>query len=138
MYLVDTLVWIDFLQNRAGAHVEFLDSLLENPLAVGISEVIYIEILQGANNQGAFDRLRCYFSSQRFYDFADSRQAHEAAAQIYQTCRRQGVTVRSTLDCQIAQCAIEHNLVLLHHDRYFSNMGLVIHELRQKHFLQVT
>jgi predicted nucleic acid-binding protein len=136
MYLVDTSVWIDFLQNRGGAHVEFLDSLLENPLAVGISEAIYMEILQGANNQNAFDRLRRYFSSQRFYDFADSRQAHEAAAQIYQTCRRQGVTVRSTLDCLIAQCAIEHNLVLLHHDRDFSNM--VMPELRQKHFLQVT
>ena len=138
MYLVDTSVWIDFLQNRGGAHVEFLDSLLENPLAVGISEAIHMEILQGASSQSAFDRLRRYFSSQRFCGFADSLQAHEAAAQIYQTCRRQGVTVRSTLDCLIAQCAIEHRLVLLQHDRDFSNMGLVIHELRQKHFLQVT
>lgn len=134
MYLVDTSVWIDFLQGRNGQHVEFLESLFDNPLAVWISEAIYMEILQGARDQTAFERLRRYFSSQRFYDFADSRQAHETAAQIYQDCRRRGVTIRSTLDCLIAQCAIEHNLVLLHHDRDFLNMGLVMPTFHQKHF----
>lgn len=136
MFLVDTSVWIDFLQGRGGPHVEFLDGLLDNPLAVGVSEAIYMEILQGARDQIAFDRLRRYFSSQRFYIFGDSRQAHESAAQIYQDCRRQGITVRSTLDCLIAQCAIEHGLVLLHHDRDFLKMGLVLPAFRQRHFLQ--
>lgn len=135
MYLVDTSVWIDFLQGRDGLHVKFLDGLLDNPLAVGLSDAIYMEILQGARDPIAFDRLRRYFGSQRFYLFADSRQAHEAAALIYQDCRRQGVTVRSALDCLIAQCAIEHHLVLLHHDRDYLNMGLVMPDLRQKHFL---
>lgn len=136
MYLVDPSVWIDYLQGRCGQHVEFLDSLLDNPLAAGISDGVYMEILQGARDQNAFDRLRRYFSLQRFYLFADTRQAHEAAAQIYQDCRRQGITVRLTLDCLIAQCAIEHGLVLLHHDRDFLNMSSVVHAFRQKHFLK--
>jgi len=40
------------------------------------------------------------------------------------------------LDCLIAQCAIEHGLVLLHHDRDFLNMSSVVQAFRQKHFLK--
>ncbi|MFP5405681.1 MAG: PIN domain-containing protein, partial [Gammaproteobacteria bacterium] len=60
MYLVDTSVWIDYLKGREAAHVALLDDLLGNPLAVGISDAIYVEILQGAEDQRAFDRLRSY------------------------------------------------------------------------------
>jgi predicted nucleic acid-binding protein len=135
MYLVDTSIWIDFLRGRAGPHVDFLDSLLDNPLATGLSDAIYLEILQGARSAEAFERLRSYFSTQRFFAFADSRQSHEAAARIYQNCRRQGITVRSTLDCLIAQCAIEHSLVLLHNDRDYIALSQGAPALRQKHFL---
>ena len=135
MYLVDTSVWIDFLRGRSGPHVDFLDELLDNPLAAGLSDAIYLEILQGARDAEAFERLRRYFSSQRFFAFADSRLSHEAAARMYQDCRRQGITVRSTLDCLIAQCAIENNLILLHNDRDYLGLGQGTPALRQKHFL---
>ncbi len=135
MYLVDTSIWIDYLQGRNAPQVLFLDELLDNPLAVGIADVIYMEILQGARDQDAFDRLRSYFSGQRFHRFEDLEASHAAAAQIYFDCRRQGVTVRSTLDCLIAQCALEHGLILLHHDRDFKNMAAVLPALRHKHFL---
>ena len=108
MYLVDTSVWIDYLQGHDGTHVGFLEELLVNPLAVGISDAIYMEILQGARDQQAFDRLRRYFSTQRFYRFVDPEQTYAAAARIYLDCRREGVTIRSTLDCLITQCAMEH------------------------------
>ncbi len=135
MYLVDTSVWIDYLLGREAAHVRFLDQLLDNPLAVGIADVIYMEILQGARDQEAFDRMRSYFGGQRFYRFSDPELSHATAAQIYCDCRRQGITVRSTLDCLIAQCALEHGLILLHHDRDFRNMGAALPALQQKHFL---
>ena len=135
MYLVDTSVWIDYLQGRNVPHVRFLDELLGNPLAAGIADVIYMEILQGARDQEAFDRLRSYFGGQRFYRFDDPEASHAAAAQIYFACRRQGITVRSTLDCLIAQCSLEHDLILFHHDRDFKNMAAALPALRQKHFL---
>lgn len=137
MVLVDTSVWIDYLQGVSGEHIDFLDGLLTNPLALGISDVIYMEILQGARDAAAFDRLHSYFSTQRFYRFQDPEAAHAAAAKIYLDCRRQGVTVRSTLDCLVAQCAIENNLILLHKDRDFVQMGTVVSRLQQKHFLVV-
>jgi hypothetical protein len=136
MYLVDTSVWIDFLRGETGAHVDFLDGLLDNPLAAGLSDVIYMEVLQGARNPESFERLRVYFSTQRFYPFADSRLSHESAASMYHDCRRQGVTVRSSLDCLIAQCAIEHGLTLLHNDRDYLGIALNAPALQQKHFLE--
>jgi predicted nucleic acid-binding protein len=45
-------------------------------------------------------------------------------------CRRKGMTIRSTIDCLIAQIAIEHDLELLHSDRDFENMVSVIPELK--------
>jgi len=65
-----------------------------------------------------------------------SRGARAAAATLYLDCRSKGVTVRSTLDCLVAQCAIEHGLVLLHNDRDFAQMGAVRKTLKQRHFIE--
>ena len=135
MYLVDTSVWIDYLRGREAAHVHFLDALLANPLAVGISDLIYLEILQGATDARAFDKLRQYFSGQRFYRFSNAEESHANAAKLYFDARRAGITVRSNLDCLIAQCAIDHNLILLHNDADFVRMGAVAASLKQHHFL---
>ena len=135
MYLVDTSVWIDYLRGRDMAHVRFLDELLANPLAVGISDLIYLEILQGATDAQAFDKLRQYFSGQRFYRFTNAEASHANAAKLYFDARRAGITVRSTLDCLIAQCAIDHSLILLHNDADFVRLGAVTSGLKQHHFL---
>ena len=137
MYLVDTSVWVDFLQGRDNEAVEFLSDALQNPLAVGLSEQIYLEILQGAESIKAFDVLQAYFSGQQFYEFDNSLHSHESAARLYCNCRRQGITPRSAMDCLIAQCALEHNLVLLHKDRDYLNMRKILPELKQQHFLAV-
>ena len=136
MYLVDTSVWISYIQGGNAREISFLDELLKNPLAVGLTDLIYMEILQGAKDQSSFDQLRRYFSGQQFYRLTDPERSHASAAQIYFDCRRQGVTVRSTLDCLIAQCAIEHDLILLHHDRDFEQMATIVPTLQHKHFLE--
>jgi len=135
MYLVDTSVWIDYIKGVDCAHVTFLDSLLQTPANIGISDLIYMEIIQGAQNQQNFDRLSNYFSLQQFYCFQDSQKSHQQAAKIYFNCRRKGITVRSTVDCLIAQCAIENKLTLFHHDRDFKQMGTVVSQLKHEHFL---
>jgi predicted nucleic acid-binding protein len=55
---------------------------------------------------------------------------HREAARLYQACRAAGVTIRSTIDCFIAQLAIEQDLVLLHGDRDFKRMAEVAPNLR--------
>ncbi|HAO13292.1 MAG TPA: VapC toxin family PIN domain ribonuclease, partial [Planktothrix sp. UBA8407] len=48
-----------------------------------------------------------------------------AAARIYYDLQRQGLTVRSSIDCCIAQLAIEHQLILIHNDRDFETIQRV-------------
>ena len=138
MYLVDTSVWADYLRGRDVAHVHFLDELLANPLAVGISDLVYLEILQGATDERAFDKLRQYFSGQRFYRFADAESSYANAAKLYFDARRAGVTIRSKLDCLIAQCAIDHDLILLHNDADFVHLGEIDPKLNLRHFLRLS
>ncbi|MCY4499145.1 MAG: PIN domain-containing protein [Rhodospirillaceae bacterium] len=136
MYLVDTSVWIDYIRGRDVAHVHFLRELLSNPLAVSITPLIYMEILQGARDSTAFERLQDYFNGQRFVDFEQPATSHAAAARIYLDCRIRGVTVRSSIDCLIAQSAIESDLTLLHHDQDFRRIATLVPTLSEKSFLQ--
>jgi predicted nucleic acid-binding protein len=66
MYLVDTSVWIRYLQGGNTEASALLDKLLDNPLAVGINHQIYLEILQGARDEQAFNKLDSYFSGNVF------------------------------------------------------------------------
>ncbi len=133
MYLIDTSVWVDYSNNNPTKGVELLNQLLGQDGLVGIMPLIYTEILQGAKNHKMSARLESYFSKQIFYYLKDKQASYAAAAGIYATCRQQGITIRSTIDCLIAQCAIENELILLHNDRDFSKMADVISDFKQKY-----
>ena len=47
------------------------------------------------------------------------------ASRIFFDCRRQGVTLRSTIDCLIAQLVLEIDAVLLHDDIDFERIKSV-------------
>ena len=136
MYLVDTSVWIDYINGREVEHVIFLDQILSNPLAFGLNGFIYTEILQGANNQKAFEKFKRYFSGQQFYHLQHAEKSYATAAQIYFDCRHKGITIRSSVDCLIAQCAIENELILLHNDKDFVQMATVVTTLEHKYFIE--
>ncbi len=136
MYLVDTSVWIDYINGRDAKHVTFLDQILSNPLAFGLNGLIYMEILQGANNQKAFEQFQRYFSGQQFYHLLHTEKSYTKAAQIYFDCRRNGITIRSSVDCLIAQCAIENDLILLHNDKDFVLMATIASTLEHKCFVK--
>lgn len=130
MILVDTSAWIDWLRDAGTPPAAALDRVLDNALPYGITGVIYQEILQGARSPSSLQRLADYFGSQRFYWPSDPLHTHREAAALYQACRAAGLTIRSTIDCYIAQLAIEHDLVLLHGDRDFDRLAEVAPTLR--------
>ncbi len=129
-YLVDTSVWIEFLNGKPGPAVDQLKTWLMVGKVVGLTATIYQEILQGAASEAHFQKFQTYFSQQPFYHPLDPVASFAEAARIYFLCRRRGLTIRSTTDCLIARVAIEHNLVLLHNDRDFESMATVIPALR--------
>jgi len=46
-----------------------------------------------------------------FYHPKDPVDSFTRAARIYFDCRKNGITIRSTIDCIIAQTAIEHIMI---------------------------
>ena len=130
MYLVDTSVWLDFFRGRASKALARFEEILDYNLPFGITGLIFQEVLQGADSEEDFSRLSLYLGTQKFYHLHDQLDSFRKAGYIYFRCRRQGVTIRSSADCLVAQVAIEHGLVLLHNDKDFLNMSRVIHELK--------
>jgi predicted nucleic acid-binding protein len=130
VFLVDTSVWIDYLRGKKNPPVNQLEMILEESLPFGITSVIYQEILQGAASLRDLKRLREYFSTQRFFHPKDNITTYELASLLFFNCRRKGITIRSTIDCLIAQLAIEHKLILLHNDMDFKRIHAVAPQLK--------
>ncbi len=126
MILVDTSVLIDFFKGVSNPPANRLREVLVEGIPFAITSVIYQEVLQGAKSEKEFALLNDYLSSQRFIHPQDAVRTYEKAARLYFLCRKQGVPFRSTIDCLIAQIALEHDLLLLHNDKDFDAMAAII------------
>ena len=124
MILVDTSVWIKFFNGIDAISVSLLEDLVEAEEEVCISEFILTEVLQGFKKDGDFELARHHLLHFPVYSL-NGLNSYIKAAQIYRKCRKQGVTIRKTADCIIAQTAIENKLVLLHDDADFDRIALV-------------
>lgn len=130
VYLVDTSVWIDYFREIENVTTIKFASILENNLPFGITSVIYQEILQGAASDRDFNQLKEYLITQRFFHPTDIWLSYESAAKLFFLCRRNGLTIRSTIDCIIAQIAIEQDLTLLHNDQDYRRIQSVMPKLK--------
>lgn len=130
MFLIDTSVWIDYLRQKNNPTTRYFETLLEDEVPFGITGVIYQEILQGADSKSDFNNLIDYLGTQRFFHMKDNIISHQSAAKIYFDCRRKGITIRNTIDCIIAQIAIENDLVLFHNDEDYNHIQTVSSHLK--------
>ena len=117
MILVDTSVLVPFLRGRQTEAARLLAGAIADDVEVFLSPIIVQEVLQGARDDREWRALDVYLSSQAIVHPADGLAVHRQAARIYYDCRRRGLTVRSTIDCFIAQLALDHDIALLHDDR---------------------
>ena len=125
MILVDTSVLLPFLRGRQTEATRLLVRALTDDVEVFLSSIIVQEVLQGARDDREWGALDAYLSSQALVHPADELAVHRQAARIYHECRRRGFTVRSTIDCFIAQLALDHDLALLHDDRDYEAISRV-------------
>ncbi|MCF8082717.1 MAG: PIN domain nuclease [Deltaproteobacteria bacterium] len=126
MILVDTSILIDLFKGASNTPANQMREILRHHVPFGITSVIYQELLQGAKSEEEYTLLNDYLSSQRFFHPRNSVESYADAARIYFLCRTKGVTIRSTIDCLIAQIALEQDLLLLHNDRDFDAMAPII------------
>lgn len=126
MVLVDTSVLIDYLKDIDNEPTTKFQSILDSGIPYGINSFIYQELLQGVKTEKAFNELKEYLDTQRFYRLKSEIESFANSALIYLKCREKGLTISSTIDCIIAQTVLENNLLLLHNDSDFEKISRVI------------
>jgi predicted nucleic acid-binding protein len=125
--IVDTSVWVDVLRDRTGLDRKILARETADADVV-LARFTQLELLQGARDEREWSLLETSLAGQDYVEAVDSTWSD--AARIYFDLRRAGLTVRSPIDCCIAQLAIEHGCLLLHRDRDFETIAKVT-SLRQ-------
>jgi predicted nucleic acid-binding protein len=122
--LVDTSVWVDFFSGINSPGAGCLHKMIEAEDPVCISDVILAETLQGFKNSEEFESAKTHLLHFPIYSL-QSPEGYVRAAQLYRTCRKEGITIRKTIDCLIAQTALDHSLFLLHQDNDFDRIATV-------------
>jgi len=118
--LVDSSVWIDLLNNIVTEPVARLRALIPtNPILVG--DLILCEVLQGLRTEAQAKLVERSLSRFEAVSLLDPDLAIKAAAN-YRFLRRQGITVRRTIDLIIGTFCVERGHALLHDDRDFEPM----------------
>ena len=117
MVLVDTSVWIHFFKGTQTSQVAILEDLIQSDEDLCISGVILTEVLQGIQSDIDYRRTLDYFATLIYLPMDQS--SFVLAGNLYRGARRMGLTIRSTIDCLIAACAIHHSIPLLKNDRDF-------------------
>ena len=117
MILVDSSVWIDYFNGQNTPQVECLDQLLgTQPLAIG--DIILTEVLQGFRQDAAYTTAKQLLTALTIFQLINTNLAIKSADN-FRALRKQGITVRKTIDVIIATFCIERNHALLFSDRDF-------------------
>jgi predicted nucleic acid-binding protein len=119
--LVDTSVWVEFFRRP---------SRIDLPTVVDLDEVVTClpvvqEVLQGFRDEEAFALARDAMLALPLVEAPLRQELFEEAVSLYRRARAAGFTVRSSVDCLIAACALRHGLSVLHRDRDFGFLARV-------------
>jgi predicted nucleic acid-binding protein len=117
--LVDTSVWSLAFRRDAEAStqaVEVLRSALEGADQVFTTGLVLQELLQGFAGPKARSQLIERFAALAFLQ--PDREDHIEAAEVRNTCRRNGIQI-GTIDAVLIQLCLRHDLVMLSTDNDF-------------------
>lgn len=127
MILVDTSVWIEFFRARSPLDLEAVADFDEIVTCLPVIQ----EVLQGFANERAFRTARDSMLALPRVESPVSEAVVLEAVDLHRTARRVGLTVRSSVDCLIAACALRHDLEVMHRDRDYGALAEVA-PLRQR------
>jgi predicted nucleic acid-binding protein len=124
MIVVDTSVWIDYVNGVVTPQTNILDIELESR-RVATGDLIIAEFLQGFREDKQFQEAKDLMESLEYYDFV-GKEIAISAAQNFRNLRKKGITIRKTIDVLIATFCIEYGFELLHNDRDFDPMEEIL------------
>ena len=123
MIFTDTSVWIDFFADQPTSEVKSLVSILESEESICFTGLVIQEIFQGVKSEKKREIIEIGFAP--LIEIFPNRETYKLAAELYRVSRSKGHQIRSSVDCLIAACCIEHNLELLAKDRDFKYIAQI-------------
>jgi predicted nucleic acid-binding protein len=124
MILVDTSVWVDHFNGHDSREARLLVRAIEEDEPITVPGLVMTELLLGVRSDTRGAQLVDLMSA---FDCGPEPlwDDYIAAAGIFRQCRVQGLTIRSTIDCVIAQVCLRAELVLLSKDADFRRIAAV-------------
>lgn len=117
MVIVDTTVWVDYLNGVPTPEADWLDRESARQ-RLGLLDLMVCETLQGLATDAAAARVLRQLRRFEIFETGGVELAVKAA-QNYRELRQRGRTVRKTIDCLIATFCLSGGHTLLHSDRDF-------------------
>ena len=121
MIVVDSSVWIDFLNGSNVPHVRRLRAALGTDEIV-LGDLMLCEVLQGLQSERAAREVETLLRQFDIRAMAGEELAI-VAARNFRSLRGRGITIRKTIDMLIGTWCIENRLPLLHNDSDFRPMA---------------
>lgn len=121
MVLVDTSIWIEVLRKVRPFDLEAATSFDEVVTCLPIVQ----EVVQGIRDDRAFRIARAALQNVPHLEDPLTRAVFDEAADLYRAARKRGLTIRSSVDCLIAACALRHGAEILHRDRDYAAIARV-------------
>lgn len=121
MTLVDTSIWVRVFQRHDPLLLEEVVDLEDVVTCLPVIQ----EVLQGFREERQWRVARDSMLALPLVESPMEADVFLEAATLYRSARRRGLTVRSSVDCLIAACALRHDLEVLHHDRDFTVLAEV-------------
>ncbi|MBO6535351.1 MAG: PIN domain nuclease [Balneolaceae bacterium] len=116
--IVDSCVWIDYFNGIKSKETNRLDQLLAEG-EIEILDIIITEVLQGFRSDTDFAIAKNLLSELTTFEVLGKTCALQSA-ENFRSLRKNGVTIRKTIDVIIATYCIENDKSLLASDRDFN------------------
>lgn len=114
---MDSSVWIDYFNGKDTPQTAKLDELLGVEL-LGIGDIILTEVLQGFRANADYQTAKKMLTSLTIFNMLGIDVAVKSADN-FRILRKQGITIRKTIDVIIATFCIENDNSLLFSDKDF-------------------
>lgn len=119
MVIIDSTVWVDYLNGRSTRQTTWLDRELDRQ-RLGITDLVLCEVLQGVRGEARATEVRAQLLALEVYSTGGIDLAL-ATARNYRTLRARGRTPRTTIDGLIAAFCLVNGHELLHNDRDYDD-----------------
>jgi predicted nucleic acid-binding protein len=120
--LVDTSVWGDFFNGYNSSCARALSVYIEGDIELATCGLVIAEFFQGLTDARSVRKLQPFFLDLDYLTPFDP-DTYLRAASLYRGLRKQGVTVRSMVDCLLAQLACDRGCAILTKDRDFERIA---------------